>query len=82
MMSTSSPTSPIVSRSTAPIPPEGDPEIERPDSENDDEEEDEEEDEPQLKYERVTGDIARVIRGDLVSAFAVGTKYIVRSPPV
>lgn len=40
-------------------------------------EEDEEEEEPQLKYERVGGDIAKVIRGDLVSAFCVGLKYIV-----
>ena len=47
---------------------------ESPDNE---EEEDDEEEEPQLKYERVGGDLAKVVRSDLVSAFAVGSKYIV-----
>jgi vacuolar protein sorting-associated protein 41 len=46
---------------------------------NEEEEEDDEEEEPQLKYERVTGDVAKVVRSDLVSAFAVGSKYIVDS---
>ena len=41
------------------------------------EEEEEEEEEPQLNYERIGGDIAKVIRGDLVSAFCVGSKFLV-----
>jgi hypothetical protein len=41
---------------------------------------DEEEEEPQLKYERITGDIAKVCRSDLVSAVCIGSKVIV-SPP-
>jgi len=45
--------------------------------EEEEEDEDEEEDEPQLKYERITGDIAKVVRGDLVSSFCVGSKVIV-----
>jgi vacuolar protein sorting-associated protein 41 len=45
--------------------------------EEEEEEEDDEEEEPQLKYERIGGDIAKVVRSDLVSAFAVGIKYIV-----
>jgi hypothetical protein len=43
------------------------------------EEEEEEEEEPQLKYERIGGDIAKVVRGDLVSSFCVGSKLIVFS---
>jgi hypothetical protein len=45
-----------------------------------DEEEEEEEEEPQLKYERIGGDIGKVVRGDLVSTFCVGSKVIVFIP--
>ena len=38
-----------------------------------------EDDEPTLKYERIGGDIAKVIKSDLVSAFCVGTKFLVFS---
>ena len=38
-----------------------------------------EDDEPTLKYERIGGDIAKVIKSDLVSAFCVGAKFIVFS---
>jgi len=41
------------------------------------EEEEEEEEEPQLKYERAGGDIAKVIRGDLVSSVCIGSRFIV-----
>jgi hypothetical protein len=40
---------------------------------------DEDEEEPQLKYERIDGDIAKVVRGDLISSFCVGSKIIVHS---
>jgi vacuolar protein sorting-associated protein 41 len=53
---------------------------EREESEEEEEEEEEEdEEEPQLKYERIGGDVPKVIRADLVSAFCVGSKYIVLS---
>jgi vacuolar protein sorting-associated protein 41 len=45
----------------------------------DDNEEGEDDDEPTLNYERVGGDLAKVIKGDLVSAFCVGSKFIVRA---
>jgi hypothetical protein len=48
--------------------------------EEEEEDEDEEEEEPQLKYERIGGDIAKVVRGDLVSTFCVGSKIIVHNP--
>src|SRR5947199_10781410 len=38
---------------------------------------DDEEEEPQLKYERIGGDVAKVVKGDLVSSFCVGSKVIV-----
>ena len=50
------------------------------DEEEEEEEDDDEEEEPQLKYERIGGDIAKVVRADLVSAFCVGSKVIVPSP--
>ena len=50
-------------------------------SDQEGEEEEEEEEEPQLKYERVGGDIAKVVRGDLVSTFCVGSKVIVHRLP-
>ena len=40
---------------------------------------DDDDDEPMLKYDRIGGDIARVIKSDLVSAFCVGTKFLVFS---
>jgi len=57
-------------------PPEED-DRERVTEEQEEEEDEEEEEEPQLKYERITGDIAKVVRGDLVSSFCVGSKVIV-----
>jgi vacuolar protein sorting-associated protein 41 len=45
--------------------------------ESSDDEEEEEEEEPQLKYERIGGDIAKVVRSDLVSTVCVGSKVIV-----
>ena len=50
------------------------------DGEEGEEEDEEEEEEPQLKYERIGGDVAKVIRGDLVSTFCVGSKVIVLIP--
>jgi vacuolar protein sorting-associated protein 41 len=44
------------------------------DEEGDDEEE---EDEPRLKYERIGGDLAKVVRSDLVSAVCIGPKIMV-----
>ena len=59
-------------------PPEEDDREEAAEEEDEQEDEDEEEEEePQLKYERITGDIAKVVRGDLVSSFCVGSKVIV-----
>jgi vacuolar protein sorting-associated protein 41 len=56
----------------------GDPPVEAEQHDNDDDaDEDEEEEEPQLKYERIGGDIAKVVKGDLVSTFCVGSKLIV-----
>ena len=45
--------------------------------EEEDDDDDAEEEEPQLKYERIGGDIGKVVRGDLVSACCVGSKVIV-----
>jgi vacuolar protein sorting-associated protein 41 len=45
----------------------------------DEEEDEEDEEEPQLKYERIGGDIAKVVRSDLVSTVCVGSKVIVLS---
>ena len=45
--------------------------------EDHDDDEEEEEEEPQLKYERIGGDIAKVVKGDLVSTFCVGSKILV-----
>jgi hypothetical protein len=67
-------TSPMTS--TTPLPSKR-VEDEAEDSSSSGEEEDEEEEEPQLKYERIGGDIAKVVRGDLVSSFCVGSKLIV-----
>lgn len=55
----------------------GDPPVEAEQQDNDDADEEEEEEEPQLKYERIGGDIAKVVKGDLVSTFCVGSKIIV-----
>ena len=74
-MSAPSP-SPEATPTTSPvIPPEAHMGAES--SENDEEEEEEEEEEPQLKYERIGGDIAKVCRSDLVSAVSIGSKVIV-----
>jgi WD40 repeat protein len=59
-----------------PAPPSTSNRREEEDEEGDSSDE-ENEDEPELKYERVGGDIAKVVRGDLVSAFCVGSKLIV-----
>jgi hypothetical protein len=81
-MSTLSPSPEATPTTSPPVPPEES----RPDadsSEDDDEndEEEEEEEEPQLKYERIGGEIAKVCRSDLVSAVCIGSKVIV-SPSV
>jgi hypothetical protein len=75
----STPTSPIAASSPATIGNVDETEEQRPLSgeDEDDSEDDSEEDEPQLKYERAAGDIGKVVRGDLLSAFCVGSKVIV-----
>lgn len=74
------PLSPSLSLPSPSNPPEeeGDPPVEA-EEEDDDDDEEEEEEEPQLKYERIGGDVAKVVKGDLVSAFCAGSKIIV--PP-
>lgn len=64
------------SKSPSPTLPSKQPEGDETDP-SEDGEEDEDEDEPQLKYERAGGDIAKVVRSDLVSAFCAGSKVIV-----
>jgi hypothetical protein len=81
-MSTHSPSPEATPTTSPPVPPEeGRPDADSSenDDENDEEEEEEEEEEPQLKYERIGGEIAKVCRSDLVSAVCIGSKVIVIS---
>jgi len=75
-MSAPSP-SPEATPTTSPVIPPEETHTGAESSENDEEEEEEEEEEPQLKYERIGGDIAKVCRSDLVSAVCIGSKVIV-----
>lgn len=59
------------------IPPKPAEEGEHQEETSEDEDDEPEEDEPQLKYERISGDLAKVVRGDLVSAVCIGSKRIV-----
>jgi len=81
-MASASPSSSTAMSPTSPSPPkQSEEEQDIPAPSDGDEEEEEEEEEPQLKYERVGGDIAKVVRGDLVSTFCVGSKVIVYTIP-
>jgi hypothetical protein len=64
------------SKSPSPTSPSKQPE-EEDEHDTSDEGDEEDEEEPQLKYERLGGDVAKVVRSDLVSVFCVGSKVIV-----
>lgn len=69
------------SEEPSPTSPENQPEREDQDEavSSSSEDDEEVEEEPQLKYERIGGDIAKVVRSDLVSTVCVGSKMIVSS---